>query len=94
MTNDNFFSELGGERCVVIGRYVAQTGATVRQAAKVFGVSKSTAHKDLTVKLKNENLTLYYRVVQVLKKNKSERHIRGGMATKEKYRHIHKKSKI
>jgi len=83
---DKLFIDMGGERSVAIGRYVAETGATVRQAAAVFGVSKSTAHKDLTVKLKNENYSLYCLAGQVLGKNKSERHIRGGMATKEKYR--------
>lgn len=77
-----------GERAVEIGRYVAQTGATVRNAAKKFGISKSTAHKDLTVKLKSENRTLYTQVAQVLSKNKSERHIRGGMATRDKYMHM------
>ena len=84
---DNLFLRLGGERSVAIGRYVAETGATVRQAAKVFGISKSTAHKDLTVRLKSENLSLYNQVARVLSKNKSERHIRGGLATREKYLH-------
>ena len=82
---DKLFTDTGVERAVAIGRYVAETGATVRRAAKVFGISKSTAHKDLTVRLKNESPSLYIRVAQVLSKNKSERHIRGGMATKEKY---------
>lgn len=82
---DKLFIDLGGERAVAIGRYVTETGATVRAAAKVFGVSKSTAHKDLTVKLKENNLSLYKQVSEVLSKNKSERHIRGGIATREKY---------
>ena len=73
------------ERCVAIGRYVAETGATVRQAASIFGISKSTRHKDLTVRLKNENFSLYCRVAQVLRHNKNQRHIRGGLATKRKY---------
>lgn len=84
---DKLFTDLGGERAVAIGRYVAESGATVRQAAAVFGISKSTRHKDLTVRLKSENLSLYKQVARVLYKNKSERHIRGGMATKEKYLH-------
>lgn len=84
---DKLFLQLGGERSVAIGRYVAETGATVRQAAKVFGISKSTAHKDLTTRLKSENLALYNQVAQVLFKNKAERHIRGGLATREKYLH-------
>ena len=84
---DEFFQRLGSERAVAIGRYVAETGATVRQAAKVFGISKSTAHKDLTTKLRTESPSLYAQVAKVLSKNKSERHIRGGLATKEKYLH-------
>lgn len=89
---DKLFTDLGGERAVAIGRYVAESGATVRQAAAVFGISKSTRHKDLTVRLKSENLTLYREVSKVLMKNKSERHIRGGMATREKYLHAAKSS--
>ena len=76
----------GVERATAIGRYVAETGATVRQAAKIFGISKSTAHKDLTVKLKAESPSLYRQAARVLARNKSERHIRGGIATREKYR--------
>ena len=82
---DKLFIDLCGERAIAIGRYVAETGATVRQAAAVFGVSKSTAHKDLVVKLKYENYTLFCQVDKILQKNKLERHIRGGLATKEKY---------
>lgn len=82
---DNLFIDLGVARRQAVGRYVAETGATVRQAAKIFGISKSTAHKDLTVRLKNENTELYARVQKVLDKNKSERHLRGGLATKYKY---------
>ena len=85
---DKLFMDLGGERAVAMGRYVAETGATVRQAAAVFGVSKSTAHKDLVTKLKYENYTLYCRVNSILQKNKRERHIRGGLATREKYIHM------
>lgn len=84
---DKLFLDTGGERSVAIGRYVAETGATVRQAAAVFGISKSTAHKDLTFRLKYENRSLYKQVAQVLEKNKKERHIRGGLATREKYLH-------
>ena len=83
---DKLFTDNGIERAVIIGRYVVETGATVRKAAAVFGISKSTCHKDLTVRLKYENPHLYTRVSQVLSTNKKERHIRGGMATKEKYR--------
>ena len=85
MSNYKNFMDMGVERCVAIGRYVVETGDTVRGAAKVFGISKSTAHKDLSQKLKTENLSLYKEVSQVLEKNKSERHIRGGFATRDKY---------
>ena len=62
-----------------------QEGATVRQTAAQFGVSKSTVHKDITTRLKKLNTVLYESVQEVLRTNKQERHIRGGMATKEKY---------
>ena len=62
------------------------TGATVRQAAMHFGISKSTVHKDLSIKLKYINRSLYNEVKKILDLNKSERHIRGGEATKRKYR--------
>ena len=63
--------------------------STVRQAAKIFGVSKSTVHKDLTERLENIDSSLAIEVRKILDLNKSERHIRGGMATKEKYAHMH-----
>ena len=75
----------GKERCEAFAQYVIETGATVRQAAAYFGISKSTVHKDLSVKLKYVNNALYQRVKQILELNKSERHIRGGEATKRKY---------
>ena len=77
----NFLSS----RSVLLGEYIIDNGATVRAAAKVFKISKSTVHKDVTQRLKFEEPALYLRVKEVLEKNKSERHIRGGMATKEKY---------
>ena len=73
-------------RAVVLGKYIAETGATVRAAAKVFGVSKSTVHKDITEKLRDYDFTLYERVLKVLEINKLERHIRGGLATRKKYK--------
>ncbi|MBQ6816472.1 MAG: sporulation transcriptional regulator SpoIIID [Clostridia bacterium] len=73
-------------RAVELGEYIAATGATVRATAKVFGVSKSTVHKDVTEKLKHHSPALYKRVKAVFEKNKEERHIRGGMATKLKYK--------
>lgn len=73
------------QRAIDIGNYIVETGCTVRAAAKKFGVSKSTVHKDITSRLKNINLTLYKDVNKVMQTNKSQRHIRGGMATKLKY---------
>lgn len=73
-------------RAVVLGEYILHTGATVRAAAKVFNVSKSTVHKDVTVKLSHECPSLYSEVKKVLEQNKRERHIRGGLATKRKYK--------
>jgi putative DeoR family transcriptional regulator (stage III sporulation protein D) len=72
----------------MLGRYIAETGSTVRQAAAKFGVSKSTVHKDITEKLPNTNHALYKEVKVVLEKNKSERHLRGGIATKEKFERL------
>ncbi len=73
------------ERAAELGRYIVETGATVRQTATVFNVSKSTVHKDVTDRLKAFMPDLYKQVAKVLKKNKDERHIRGGIATREKY---------
>ena len=73
-------------RSILLGEYIIETGATVRAAAKVFGVSKSTVHKDVTERLSRDDPVLYKQVKSVLEKNKSERHIRGGMATRRKYK--------
>lgn len=73
------------ERVVNLARYIVENQATVRQAAKKFGISKSTVHKDLTERLASINAALAKEARVVLDINKSERHIRGGMATKEKY---------
>ena len=78
--------ETSDVRAIHLGEYIIETGATVRAAAKVFKISKSTVHKDVTVRLKNESPALYSQVKTVLEKNKQERHIRGGMATREKYK--------
>ncbi len=75
----------GKERSEAFAQYVIDTGATVRQTAAYFGISKSTVHKDLSTKLRRVNKTLYMRVKDILEINKSERHIRGGEATKLKY---------
>ena len=77
------------ERAVEIANYIIQYNATVRQAAKKYGISKSTVHKDCTERLEQVNPTLAAEVRKVLDVNKSERHIRGGLATKEKYLHQH-----
>ena len=73
------------ERVIEEARFIAETGATVRTAAKVFHYSKSTVHKDVTERLRFIDGLLFYRVKRVLKKNLDERHIRGGLATREKY---------
>ena len=73
------------QRAVTIAKYILEKQSTVRQTAKVFGVSKSTVHKDVTERLEEIQPALASEVKQVLEKNKSERHIRGGMATKLKY---------
>ena len=75
----------GRERCEVLADYVIETGATVRAAAVHFGISKSTIHKDLAYKLKYINYPLYLNAKQIMDYNKSERHLRGGEATKRKY---------
>ncbi len=73
------------QRVLTIGTYIAETNATVREAAALFGVSKSSVHKDITERLEGINPGLYEKVRKVLDVNKAERHLRGGMATKEKY---------
>ena len=75
------------ERAISIANYIIDSNATVRQTAKNFGVSKSTVHKDVTDRLMQINPALAKQARQVLDVNKSERHIRGGLATKEKYLH-------
>lgn len=79
------------KRACELAVYIIETGATVRAAARHFGISKSTVHKDITVRLHSLNAALSQCVQQVLRTNKEERHIRGGKATREKYLHQHKK---
>ena len=74
------------KRACEVAVYMIETGATVRAAARHFGISKSTVHKDLSHRLKQYNHALYVQVRQVLVRNKQERHIRGGMATRRKYK--------
>lgn len=75
------------ERAVAIANYIIENNATVRQTAKQFGISKSTVHKDVTERLQIISPPLAVKARAVLDLNKSERHIRGGLATKEKYLH-------
>ena len=77
------------ERAVAIANYIIDYNATVRQSARKFGISKSTVHKDVAERLSHINPLLASRARVVLDINKAERHIRGGMATKEKYEHEH-----
>ncbi len=74
------------KRACELAVYIIETGATVRAAAKEFHISKSTVHKDLQQRLRRYNPNLYAQVRQVLDKNKQERHIRGGMATRKKFK--------
>lgn len=73
------------ERAVLLAQYIIENNATVRQAAGKFGISKSTVHKDVTERLHKLGSPLYEQVAAVLSKNRSERHIRGGMATRRKF---------
>lgn len=74
------------QRAAVLGEYIIENDATVRAAAKQFKISKSTVHKDVTERLKCSDPELWAKVKIVLERNKSERHIRGGLATRKKYR--------
>lgn len=76
------------ERACELAEYIIENRATVRAAAKRFGISKSTVHKDVTERLRDIDLSLYSKVREILIENKSERHIRGGMATKQKYENM------
>ena len=82
------------ERAIEIANYMIENNATVRQAAKNFGISKSTVHKDVTERLEQINPALAAEARKVIDVNKSERHIRGGMATKEKYAHQHEQAAV
>ena len=73
------------KRACELAVYMIETGATVRSAARRFGISKSTVHKDLTQRLRTQNRALYQQVRRVLELNKEERHLRGGLATRHKY---------
>lgn len=81
----DILSDSKQERCIILAEYIIENNATVRSTAKQFGISKSTVHQDVTSRLEKLNPELHKRVGEVLKKNKEERHIRGGLATKLKY---------
>lgn len=76
------------ERACQLAVYIIETGATVRGAAQYFGISKSTVHKDISQRLPHLNRSLYIQVRRILDTNKAQRHIRGGIATREKYLRI------
>ena len=78
-------NEQPDKRAVILGQYILENRTTVRAAAKPFGVSKSTVHKDVSCRLCSEDPQLYEKIRNILDINKQERHIRGGMATKRKY---------
>lgn len=77
-----------GQRAVMLGQYIIENRATVRTAAREFGVSKSTVHKDVSERLMKEDPALFAQVRSILDVNKQERHIRGGLATRKKYREL------
>ncbi len=78
------------DRAIILGQYILENNATVRKTAKEFGISKSTVHKDVSERLSKIQPQLYPEVKKILEKNKQERHIRGGMATKKKYEQMKK----
>ena len=77
--------DIFNDRAVILAKYIIENKSTVRSTARNFGISKSTVHKDITEKLKNSDVILYYEVKKILEINKEERHIRGGEATRKKY---------
>ena len=79
------YIQSGKERCEAIAEYMLENNATVRSTAKSFGISKSTVHKDVSKTLRRINPILYSEISELLASNKSERHLRGGEATKKKY---------
>lgn len=81
------------DRAIILGQYIIENKSTVRAAAKQFGISKSTVHKDVSERLPKIQPKLYPEVKKVLEQNKQERHIRGGLATKKKYEELAQKQK-
>ena len=82
------------ERAVVLAQYIIETGDTVRGAARRYGVSKSTVHADVTRRLRRLDPVLWRACGRVLEHNKEVRHLRGGDATREKYRHLREESGV
>lgn len=76
------------QRACELAVYIIETGATVRAAAQHFGISKSTVHKDITTRLSRHHPQLYAQARAILERNKQERHLRGGLATKRKYQKL------
>lgn len=81
------------ERAIMLGQHIIETKNTVRKTASLFGVSKSTVHKDVTERLQKINPVLHREVGNILKQNKEERHLRGGEATKQKYQKLKRNEK-
>ncbi len=81
------YHQTGKDRCVLLANYLIEQQTTVRGVASHFDISKSTVHKDITQTLKRVNHALYMEAKEVLDKNKRERHLRGGEATRQKYTH-------
>ena len=81
------------ERAIMLGQHIIETKNTVRKTASLFGVSKSTVHKDVTERLQKINPVLHREVENILKQNKEERHLRGGEATKQKYQKLKRNEK-
>ena len=81
------------DRAIILGQYILENKSTVRAAAKQFGISKSTVHKDVSERLPKIRPQLYIPVKEILEQNKQERHIRGGLATKKKYEELAKVNK-
>ena len=86
------YNSTNKERCEIMAIYMIENKSTVRGAAAKFGISKSTVHKDVTQNLKKINPELYYQVQKILEVNKSERHLRGGEATKRKFMKVYSNS--
>ena len=80
------------DRAAELGEYIITNNATVRSTAKAFGIRKSTVHTDVSQRLKKSDYALYLKVRRVLDENKAQRHIRGGLATREKYKSLHSES--